>query len=167
MRKKLKEKVSISQNIFIDFERGIIYQDNDDSNIIKLTPNEVKIIKLLCTRNNKYVINQEILEYIYGKNNDNIALITRTMSKLRSKQTNKIMLYDIIISDGRGRFKICLTESPFEDSELEGNNAETPNSVNVEGKISDEGKEKNGKGQSSKVKGQAEENKEEDDEYNW
>lgn len=122
MRKKLKEKVSISQNIFIDFERGIIYQDNDDSNIIKLTPNEVKIIKLLCTRNNKYVINQEILEYIYGKNNDNIALITRTMSKLRSKQTNKIMLYDIIISDGRGRFKICLTESPFEDSELEGNN---------------------------------------------
>ncbi len=43
----------------------------------------------------------------------------------------------------------------------------TPNSVNVEGKISDEGKEKNGKGQTSKVKGQAEENKEEDDEYNW
>ena len=42
----------------------------------------------------------------------------------------------------------------------------TPNSVNVEGKISDEGKEKNGKGQASKVKGQAEETKEED-EYNW
>ena len=44
----------------------------------------------------------------------------------------------------------------------------TPNSVNVEGKISDEGKEKNGKGQSSKVKGQNEEDKEkEEDEYNW
>lgn len=42
----------------------------------------------------------------------------------------------------------------------------TPNSVNVEGKISDEGKEKNAKGQTSKVKGQAEDNKEED-EYNW
>ena len=42
----------------------------------------------------------------------------------------------------------------------------TPNSVNVEGKISDEGKEKNGKNQASKVKGQAEETKEED-EYNW
>lgn len=42
----------------------------------------------------------------------------------------------------------------------------TPNSVNVEGKISDEGKEKNAKGQASKVKGQAEETKEED-EYNW
>ena len=42
----------------------------------------------------------------------------------------------------------------------------TPNSVNVEGKISDDGKEKNGKGQASKVKGQAEE-KEDDDEYNW
>ena len=42
----------------------------------------------------------------------------------------------------------------------------TPNSVNVEGKISDEGKEKTGKGQTSKVKGQTEENKEED-EYNW
>ena len=36
----------------------------------------------------------------------------------------------------------------------------TPNSVNVEGKISDEGKEKNGKGQTAKVKGQAEETKE-------
>ena len=43
----------------------------------------------------------------------------------------------------------------------------TPNSVNVEGKISDEGKEKNGKGQTSKVKGQTEEQKEEEDEYNW
>ncbi len=42
----------------------------------------------------------------------------------------------------------------------------TPNSVNVEGKISDEGKEKNGKGQTTKVKGQTEEAKEED-EYNW
>ena len=42
----------------------------------------------------------------------------------------------------------------------------TPNSVNVEGKISDEGKEKNAKGQASKVKGQVEETKE-DDEYNW
>ena len=42
----------------------------------------------------------------------------------------------------------------------------TPNSVNVEGKISDDGKEKTGKGQTSKVKGQAED-KEEEDEYNW
>ena len=42
----------------------------------------------------------------------------------------------------------------------------TPNSVNVEGKISDDGKEKAGKGQTSKVKGQTEE-KEEEDEYNW
>lgn len=41
----------------------------------------------------------------------------------------------------------------------------TPNSVNVEGKISDDGKEKNGKGTASKTKGQ-EEDKEED-EYNW
>jgi len=42
----------------------------------------------------------------------------------------------------------------------------TPNSVNVEGKISDDGKEKPGKGQTSKVKGQTED-KEEEDEYNW
>ncbi len=42
----------------------------------------------------------------------------------------------------------------------------TPNSVNVEGKISDEGKEKNAKGQ-AKAKGQNEEQKEEEDEYNW
>ena len=43
----------------------------------------------------------------------------------------------------------------------------TPNSVNVEGKISDEGKEKStNKGQANKVKGQVEDNKEED-EYNW
>ncbi len=42
----------------------------------------------------------------------------------------------------------------------------TPNSVNVEGKISDDGKEKNGKGQTSKLKGQTED-KEEEDEYNW
>ena len=42
----------------------------------------------------------------------------------------------------------------------------TPNSVNVEGKISDDGKEKAGKGTTSKVKGQPEE-KEEEDEYNW
>ena len=42
----------------------------------------------------------------------------------------------------------------------------TPNSVNVEGKISDDGKEKTGKGTASKVKGQTED-KEEEDEYNW
>ena len=41
----------------------------------------------------------------------------------------------------------------------------TPNSVNVEGKISDEGlKGKDGKASN---KNKTEENKEEDDEYNW
>lgn len=41
----------------------------------------------------------------------------------------------------------------------------TPNSVNVEGKISDEGKEKNAKGQVAKEKGKTE--NQEEDEYNW
>ena len=41
----------------------------------------------------------------------------------------------------------------------------TPNSVNVEGKISDEGKEKSTKGQVAKEKGKTE--NQEEDEYNW
>ena len=42
----------------------------------------------------------------------------------------------------------------------------TPNSVNVEGKISDDPKEKNQKGQTTKVKSQNEK-EEDEDEYNW
>ena len=44
----------------------------------------------------------------------------------------------------------------------------TPNSVNVEGKISDEGKEKNVKGQPAKGQKDKEDKEEkDDDEYNW
>ena len=41
----------------------------------------------------------------------------------------------------------------------------TPNSVNVEGKITDDPKEKGVKGQTSKVKSQTD--SQEEDEYNW
>ena len=44
----------------------------------------------------------------------------------------------------------------------------TPNTVNVEGKISDDGlKAKDAKGQATKAKGAQEEVKEEEDEFNW
>ena len=125
-------------------------EDNGEATINNITKKGNTMI-LLEPR--AYSESQQIADYL--KNNSSVVVNLRRVTPDQAKRIVDFLSGTIYAISGDlqklgGGIFLC-----------------TPNSVNVEGKISDEGKEKNGKGQTSKVKGQTEENKEEDDEYNW
>ena len=134
--------------------------DNEEEEVLEEESSESAISSLSKKGNTMILLeprayseSQQIADYL--KNNSSVVVNLRRVTPDQAKRIVDFLSGTIYAISGDlqklgGGIFLC-----------------TPNSVNVEGKISDEGKEKNAKGQSSKTKGQTEENKEEEDEYNW
>ena len=125
--------------------------DNEESSENAINAIAKKGNTMILLEPRAYSESQQIADYL--KNNSSVVVNLRRVTPDQAKRIVDFLSGTIYAISGDlqklgGGIFLC-----------------TPNSVNVEGKISDEGKEKSTKGQVAKEKGKTE--NQEEDEYNW
>lgn len=117
---KLKDKIFIFEDIYFDNEREGIFSQSSGRLLVELSRVQRLILKCLFSHyEDNFVDTEMIANYVYGTEtglNDYVTRATREISKLRKKLAENLNNgMDMISSLKKGKFKITLYDTPFEE----------------------------------------------------